>query len=126
MEDTNDDQEPDLRGTGKDRIVEVLQNAKLWKYIGLGMSATSVALFAVLGILLHNAQKVVLESVKENTITTYVHDTVFVGPKTVYRCWFCKNELHLDSSGKAQCDGYEYKVVDGKLTATKIEDAEQQ
>lgn len=101
-----------------ERVRSTLSDSRKMRWVNMSMSVLGTILFIVLAFMVIKAQKVVLEGVKEQIVT--VHDTVYVKPTPVYKCWVCGMELKL-TSGKAICDGYEYSIVDGKLMGSKVE-----
>jgi DNA-directed RNA polymerase subunit RPC12/RpoP len=81
-----------------------------------------VVICIFLAVVFFNVNKssdVLLEEIK-TVAPTVVHDTLLMPAPKIYRCWQCKKELLDVSRGPVICCGYEYKIINGELTAKKL------
>jgi hypothetical protein len=74
---------------------------------------------AVVFINVNKSSKVLLEAIKA-VEPSVVHDTLIAPAPKIYHCWQCKKDLPGVDKSPVTCCGYEYKLVNGELTARKL------
>jgi hypothetical protein len=111
---------PDTETEEKDQHYSWRPVKKVFSWITLGASVLLLLGWIVLSQQVIKATEIISKDLKENIV--YVHDTVQVKIPAIYRCWDCNRDLVGLLNGPVKCCKYEYEIINGKLTARKLDE----